>query len=126
MAKMSRDKGKRFEREVSSLFREWGYEAHRTAQYKGKTGDAGDVEGVPGIHIEAKHQERMHLYEWMEQSERDAAAEKAGNLPIVIHKANNKPVLVSMKFEDWILLYNEWHSTRELLRKWGIKDESKE
>lgn len=126
MGKMSREKGKRFEREVSALFRDWGYEAHRTAQFKGKTGDAGDVEGVPGIHIEAKHQERMCLYDWIEQSERDAAAEKEGNLPIVIHKANNKPVLVSMKFEDWILLYNEWHSTRELLRKWGIKDETEE
>lgn len=114
MAKMSREKGKRFERFVASLFREWGYDTHRTAQYKGKTGEAGDVEGAPGIHIEAKHQERMSLYEWYAQSERDALAEGEGNLPVVIHKANNKPVLVTMNFEHWIQLYNEWINGKEV------------
>ena len=45
MGKMSKEKGKRFERHVAGLFRDYGYEAYRTAQYKGNTGDAGDVEG---------------------------------------------------------------------------------
>ena len=102
MGKMSRDKGKRFEREVARMFRDWGYDAHRTAQYRGNTGQAADVEGVPGFHIEAKHQERMKLYEWMDQAVRDAKDGK----PVVIHKANNRPVLVTMLFDDWIQLFN--------------------
>ena len=114
MGRMSREKGKRFERFVANLFKDWGYDTHRTAQFKGKTGDAGDVEGAPYIHIEAKHQERMCLYDWMEQSEADARAEGAGNLPVVIHKANNKSVLVTMKWEHWIQLYNEYVSGKEI------------
>lgn len=110
----SKQKGKRFEREVSHLFKDWGYEAHRSAQFKGNTGQAADVEGVPYIHIEAKHQERMNLYDWYEQAERDARANGEGRLPVVIHKQNNKPVLVTMHFEHWIQLYNEWKASKEI------------
>lgn len=110
MGRMSREKGKRFEREAVKLFNEHGYDAHRTSQFKGKTGEAGDIEGVPGIHIECKHQERMNLYQWMDQSINDASAKYKGKLPVVIHKANNKPVLVTMRFEDWIKLYREYAS----------------
>ena len=122
MGKMSREKGKRFERFVANLFKDWGYEAHRTAQYKGNTGQAGDVEGVDGIHIECKAQERMNLYEWIEQAERDARAEGKGNFPVVIHKANNKPILVTMPFPFWIQMFNEWHSVKKLQEKWGLSD----
>lgn len=110
----SKQKGKRGELQIASLFREWGYDAHRSAQYKGNTGQAPDIEGVPYIHCEVKFQERMSLYDWMEQSENDARAEGAGNLPVVIHKANNKPVLVTMTFESWIQLYNEYHAGKEI------------
>lgn len=112
MGKLSREKGKRFEREVAHLFREYGYDAHRTAQYRGNTGDAGDVEGVPGIHIEAKNQEKMHLYDWIDQSVSDAKAEGKGNLPVVIHKANSKPVLVTMRYDDWIQMYSVYQLTK--------------
>lgn len=114
MGKMSRDKGKRFEREVSALFKDFGYDAHRTAQYHGKTGQAADVEGVPGLHIECKHVERMSLYEWMEQAQRDARAAENHDLPVVIHKQNNRPVLCTMTFDAWIQLYNEWISGKEV------------
>ena len=63
MAVNSKQKGARFERLLASLFREHGYKARRTAQYCGNTGDASDVIGLPGIHIEAKHQEKMKLYD---------------------------------------------------------------
>lgn len=68
--KMSREKGKRFERKLASIFREYGYDARRTAQYCGNTGDASDVVGLPGIHIECKHVEKMSLYDWMAQAKR--------------------------------------------------------
>lgn len=106
----SRDKGARFERKVAELFKEWGYPAFRTAQYEGKSGNCADVEGVPLIHIEAKAQERMELYKWMEQADRDNNANKDKKKPVVIHKANNKPILVTMHFEDWIDLYREWEA----------------
>lgn len=107
----SKDKGARFERKVAELFREWGYKAFRTAQFEGKSGNCADVEGVPLLHIEAKHQERMELYKWMGQADRDNAASKVKKVPVVIHKANNKPILVSMHFEDFINMYREWEAS---------------
>ena len=94
MSKFSRNKGKRFEREVVHLFRAHGFDAHRSAQYKGNTDQAADIEGVPFIHIEAKHQERMRLYEWVQQSVTDAEAEGEDKLPTVIHKGNNNSDMI--------------------------------
>ena len=109
MAINSKNKGARFERELAGRFREYGYDARRTAQYCGNTGDASDVVGLPGIHIEAKHQEKMCLYDWMAQAKRDA---KAGgdNLPAVFHKKNYAEVLVTMEFDDFMKLYCEWEA----------------
>ena len=60
--KASKDKGKRGEREIANLLKEAGFKnAHRSAQCKGNTGDAADVEGLPGIHIEVKRVEKLNL-----------------------------------------------------------------
>lgn len=117
MGKASRDKGKRFERSLASRFREYGYDARRTAQNCGKSGDAADVVGLPGIHVEAKHQERMSLYEWMAQAIRDAEAGGKGALPAVFHKKNNADILVTMRLEDWFHLYREFEAGHELKEK---------
>lgn len=123
MGKMSREKGKRFERQVAGLFKDWGYEAHRTAQYRGNTGDAGDVEGMPGIHIECKHYKAIgRVYDWYDQAARDARAADKGELPVVVFKADNCPPMVMMHFEDWIQLYNEWNSVGTLMKKWRIEE----
>lgn len=105
----SKQKGARFERTLASKFREFGYDARRTAQYCGNTGDASDVVGLPGIHIEAKHCEQMRLYEWMDQAKRDAEA-GGKNLPAVFHKKNHADILVTMTLEDWMNLYREWEA----------------
>lgn len=102
----SKQKGARFERELAAYFKRQGYaDARRTQQYCGNTGDASDVVGLPGIHVEAKHQEAMRLYEWMEQAKRDAAAGGEGRKPVVFHKKNRAAVLVTMELDDWMSLY---------------------
>lgn len=108
MAVNSKQKGARFERSLAAKFREYGYVARRTAQYCGNTGDASDVVGLPGIHIEAKHQETMRLYDWITQAKRDAAGTES--LPAVFHKKNNAEILVTMTFDDWMQLYREWEA----------------
>lgn len=97
----SKQKGARFERQLAGMLRAEGYDCRRGQQYCGANGDA-DVVGLPGIHIEAKHQERMQLYDWMAQAKSDA---KEDELPAVFHKRNNCAVLVTMEFDDWIKLY---------------------
>ena len=108
MAVNSKQKGARFERQLASRLREHGYEARRTAQYCGNTGDASDIVGLPGLHIEAKYQERMQLYEWMAQAKRDA--EGTGRLPAVFHKKNHAQILVTMELDDFMNLYREWEA----------------
>lgn len=100
----SRQKGARFERELAALFRKYGYDnAHRTAQYCGKSGDAADVVGLPGIHVEAKHCEKMELYKWMAQAVRDSTG--TGKIPAVFHKKNRAGILVTFQFDDFMELY---------------------
>lgn len=110
----SKQKGARFERLLAAVFRAQGYDARRTAQYCGNTGDASDVVGLPGIHVEAKHQERMALYEWMSQAIRDAEAGGGNALPAVFHKKNKAEILVTMTIDDWFELYREYASGHEL------------
>ena len=112
----SKRKGARFERTLASVFREYGYDdSRRTAQYCGNTGDASDVVGLPGIHVEAKHQEKMYLYDWISQAKADAAAGGKGNLPAVFHKKNNCEILVTMTLADWMELYKEFEAGRNEL-----------
>lgn len=103
MGNASREKGKRYEREIANWLKEKGYDARRTAQYCGNTGDASDVVGLPGIHIECKHVERANLQAWVEQAIRDS--EGTGNLPAVFWKQNRMPQLVIMRRDDWLKLY---------------------
>lgn len=98
------EKGKRAERELSSILRNNGYDTRRGQQYCGKSGDA-DVVGLDGIHIECKAVERLNIHEAMEQAESDR---KIDRIPCVFHKKNRKPWLVTMKLDDWMDLYEKW------------------
>lgn len=103
IGKASREKGKRGEREVAKIFRDAGYaEAHRTSQYCGKTGDASDVTGVPGIHLEVKYVEREQIRSWYAQATRDAEAAGRGDIPAVIHRKTHSDWLVTMSLADFI------------------------
>lgn len=113
--KFSRDKGKRYERELAGKLRDLGFnDVHRTAQFRGNTGAAGDLEGIPGIHIEAKHQEKLMIYDWMEQSARDAEAAGKGEMPIVIFRRNNCEDLGLVRLEDLAKLIRSYISDHDV------------
>lgn len=119
MGLFSRSKGKRGERLWCLFCREQGYDVHRTAQYRGNTGAAGDVEGLPYMHCEVKYVQNLNILQAMEQSRRDAEAEAVrkreedvkqhplalytqdfgisyAKTPIVASKRNHEPWLVTM------------------------------
>ena len=109
MGKMQRNKGRKGEIEFAHLCQDLGYkEAYRTAQHCGKAGHAGDVEGLPGIHIEVKRTEKLNLYEAMEQSIRDSVAANKGEIPIVAHRRNKKQWLVILNADDFFKLYGAY------------------
>lgn len=114
----SKKKGKRGELEVVRLFRRLGFkDVRRTAQYCGNTGEAADVIGLPGIHIEVKRTERLNIYEAMAQAIHDSAG--SGNKPIVQFRKNDSPWLTIMLTEDWADLYREWEVGNEELGEAG-------
>lgn len=108
MAINSKKKGAKGEREFAALCREQGYDCRRTSQYCGQTGDASDVVGLPGMHIEVKRVERLNIEDAMSQARRDA---KPGEIPMVAHRRNNCRWLVTMDAEDWFRLYRDWEIT---------------
>lgn len=108
----SRDKGKRYERELAGQLRDYGYDARRGQQYCGSNGDP-DVVGLPFIHIEAKHRERGQgeIYDWMAQAIADA---KEGEIPTVWHRKNHCETLVTLRMDDFMTMYKDFEVGRVL------------
>ena len=101
MGKMSREKGKRAEREVAELLRQAGYPARRGVQYAGGN-DSPDVVGLDGIHLEVKRTETLRLWPAVEQALQDR---KPGDLATVWHRANGRPWVVILPAADFLSLY---------------------
>ena len=91
----SRSKGARFEREIAAWLRDtFGVEARRGQQFAGGP-DSPDVIGWPGVHIEAKHVEKLNIEKAMRQAKRDSG----GNLPVVIHRRNRTDTMLTVRLE---------------------------
>ena len=98
--KASRNKGKVGEREAAKVLSELlGIEVRRAQQFAGGV-DSADIIGVPGLHVEVKRVEKLRLYSAMEQSVNDGGI----NCPIVMHRTNNHPWLVSLQVGDLVRL----------------------
>lgn len=110
----SRRKGKAGELEFSRLCRAEGYDVRRTAQYCGKTGEAADCIGLPGIHIEVKRVEHLSIDGALGQAKHDAEKAGRGDIPIVAHRRNNERWKITMDAADWFALYREWEAGRDI------------
>lgn len=110
MGKAQREKGKRGERELAGILRNYGYDTRRGQQFCGADGSA-DVIGLPGIHIECKRVEKLNLLDAMEQSKEDA---RPGEFPAVFHRRDRTEWLATMRLDDWINLFREWEAGREV------------
>lgn len=107
MAINSKAKGKRAELEIAALLRTYGYEARRGVQYQGGQ-DSPDVVGLDGIHIEVKHVENLNINKAMEQADKDSGE----NIPVVFHRKNRTPWLVTMHLDDFMNMYKESKNER--------------
>lgn len=103
MAKNSKRKGSVGERELASKLREYGYEARRSQQYCGVSGDEDLIHSMDGIYVECKRVERLNIYEAIDQAKRDS--KDTGKLPTVFHRKNNHEWLVTMTMDDWMKVY---------------------
>lgn len=98
--KAAREKGSRFERELSKLFNEHGFNTHRGYVFHKQS----DVVGLLGIHVEAKAKERMNAWDALGQAISESEKRKDG-MPTVFWKRSRKGIMVCMRFDDWMKLY---------------------
>ena len=97
MGLMSRNKGKRGEREAAAeITRLFGVEARRGRQYAG-TDDSPDIRtSLPQVHFDVKRAESLRLYAALAQ----AIADAGQNIPVVLHKQNHQPWVVIVRLDD--------------------------
>ena len=106
MAKNSKRKGKVGELELSRKLREYGYDTRRSVQYNGKEDEGqADLLGLPGIHIECKRTEALHLYDAVNQAKHDSGGKE---LPVVFHRKNNHEWLAIMPLDCFMKMYAEY------------------
>jgi len=79
--------------EVRRLFR---VEARRGRQYQGTDQSPDVLADIPGVHFEVKRGEALRLYSAIEQ----AAADAGENVPVVLHRANQKPWVAIVQLDD--------------------------
>jgi hypothetical protein len=88
--KRSRDKGKRGEREArDALIEHLICSARRGQQHCGGPGSPDVVTSIRGTHFEVKRTETLSIYAALQQAIDDAGS----NVPVVLHRRNNKPWL---------------------------------
>ena len=98
----SKRKGSDGERELVSLLRSVGIEAHRNDQmYIGGKNNPDVSANVCGkdLHIEVKRVERLNINEAMEQAVRDASE---NSFPVVVHRKNRSQWLITMPLHEWL------------------------
>lgn len=104
IGKQSKEKGKRYERHIANIFKDFGFNARRTVQYKG-TGDSFDVEAdtpIP-LNIECKYVQKLNLRKAYTQAEQEAT----GGTTIICHGKPREVDLVTLGFKDFLDILRE-------------------
>lgn len=103
----SRQKGAAAEREVVSIFREFGLVARRGQQFSGGN-DSPDVvvnEGDFPYHLEVKRVERFDLYGALDQAKRDSLG--TDKEPLVIHRKNKREWVAVVDLRHFLSLITQ-------------------
>jgi hypothetical protein len=101
----ARIKGANFERQLAKLITEnTPLIAKRgLGQTRGGGSEISDVD-IPLLHIEAKRHKRCNIKAALEQAIADA--KNNGKIPVAITKDDRREILVTMRFCDWINMFN--------------------
>lgn len=104
MGRKSRTKGNAYEREVArELTLELGLVVRTTRNVRGGT-QLGDDLVLPGFSPELKRRASIAIHGWMREAIEQASA---GQMPVVICRADGEESLVVMRLPDWIELARE-------------------
>lgn len=96
----SKAKGSAGEREFAAVLTQHGFPAHRNPQMfiGGNANPDVSADGLEAYHFEVKRVERLNISEAMRQAEADAA----GKIPVVAHRRNREPWLITMHLTNFL------------------------
>ena len=96
----SKKKGSAGERELCAVLTAAGFPAHRNDQrfLGGYDNPDIDAEGLEAYHFEVKRVERLNVSDAFAQ----AVMDSAGKVPVVAHRKNREPWLITLKLENWL------------------------
>jgi len=105
-------KGKRLERKVAQLLRSSGLDpkARPSFQSGAQWAWKSDIYTSIPFSIECKNAERIRLWDFWEQAE---SQRKSYKPPVLMISSNFRPILATMKFEDWLSLVKELQDWRD-------------
>ena len=109
MSRAQREKGKRGELQVRDIFNAVGFDCYRTPN-SGGLQLPGDIQGVPGLHVECKHQERVLIKDWINQAGSDCPD---GSMPVVAWRTSRMPWRVDLDLRDFAAILAELHALRQ-------------
>lgn len=97
----SRTKGAVGEREFAEQLRAWGWSGAKRGQQRSGLEQADVVDGPPGVHWEVKRVQALNVGKAFAQARRDAEPYQT---PVVAHRRNNEPWLVTLSLEALLAL----------------------
>jgi hypothetical protein len=108
----SQQKGKGFELKICKILRHSGLDkqAKRSFQSGAHWSWKSDIYTNLDFAIECKKQEKVSVYDWMDQAE---SQRKPYKPPVLFMNSNNRPILAVMKIEDWLNLVKERNEYRD-------------
>lgn len=105
MSRLSRDKGKRYERYVASQYRVlFGQQVRRGWQAR-EGDDESDVVGAGPFAVECKHRLRIDVFAAVAQACENA---RPGQYPVAHLKRHGGDEIVAMPAADWMAFVKEW------------------
>lgn len=109
MTNRNKAKGSQFERDVVCHLRANGFPHAERAYGAGRPDDRGDIDGIPGVVIEAKNCARLELAKWIEEAERERANANAA-YGVVVYKRrghNAAKAYVTMTLDTFAAIMRE-------------------
>ena len=107
MGSMSRQKGKRGEREAAAAIQAaLKIDARRGQQFSGSEESPDVVTSLDKIHIEVKRTESLRMWDALSQAESDSGSK----LPVVLHRKNKKRWVAICYLDDLLEVSSEIYS----------------
>ena len=97
-----REKGRRLELKFAAMLRQFGLDknASRMPLSGSSWAFRSDIKTSLPYRFECKNQERLNLWDWWDQ----CYADRGYKTPVLVFSSNNRPIMVTLKADDFLAI----------------------